>query len=322
MAFHRGCGRCCCAIVVVWAVVFAGSSAQAASLGWGSTGGIMLAGRDGSSPQPLLGVATTKEFLFDEPTGQWFWMEYGAIRRCNFDGSNVQTVVTDTLTSSNVDFDIDSANGRIYWTNNAGQLRRANFDGSGVFTVRSGPVGPYALAVDPANNRLFYSDYTGSQTTIYRTDLVGNSPTIIGFLDSLWLLADMDVDPVDQQVYWLGTSSFRSEVIERHGYDYWPTATRLIDTELGVLRSLALDPNTATMVLSGTTGIHEANTDGSGLTTLYAGGAGTPYHTAIASLDVPEPSAIAWLALAGGVLSRRRGRRRPVPLVSPRRFDR
>ncbi len=162
MLTHVGTGARCCGLAAGCVVVLIGVTVQAASMGWTKTGEMMLANRDGSNPQQVIASSSCKEVHFDEVTGQWFWMEYDAIKRANFDGSNVQTVVSDTLTSSNVDFDIDSTNGRIYWTNNAGQLRRANFDGSSNVILRSDLAAPYAIAVDPSNNKVFWTDYSVS----------------------------------------------------------------------------------------------------------------------------------------------------------------
>ncbi len=144
-----------------------------------------------------------------------------------------------------------------------------------------------------------------SAPTIYASDLSGNGKVTIGFLDSLWRLADMDVDPVAQQIYWVGSSSFRNEMVQRHGYSYNYQATTLIDAELGVVYGLTLDLTTDTMLISGTGGIMEANTNGNGLATIYNGAAGTPLHVAVSSRDVPEPASLVLLGLASLSLLRR-----------------
>jgi hypothetical protein len=295
--------RCCAWAAGCLVVLLTTASASAAALAWTSTSGIKLSARDGSNTQPLMPSAYTKEILFHEPTAQWYWMEYSAIKRADFDGSNVQTVISDSFTSANTDFCIDSVNGRIYWTNNNGQLRRANLDGSGAATLDSGLAGASAIAVDPVHSKLFWIHYS-SNITIYAGDLAGNGKTTIGFLSSLWSMADMDVDPASQQIYWVGTSSFRNEIIQRHGYTYNYNATTLLDTELGVARNLILDPVTDTMVLASGGQILELNKNGTGLTTLYSGGSGTPYHVAIA--QIPEPATMALIGLGGLFLARRR----------------
>jgi hypothetical protein len=298
--------------VVLCVMLITGTVASAASIGWIKTGSLMLAKRDASDPVPIAGTSSVvKRLHFDEPTGKWFWMDFNSIKCADFDGSNVQTVVTDALTSANVDMDIDSVNGKIYWNNNNGQIRRCNFDGTALATIRSGLTAPYALAVDPINNKLFWTDYGGSNTNVYAGDLNANNPALIGWVSSLWLIADMDVDPVAQQVYWAGTSSFRAELIQRHGYGYSSSATTLINTEQGYIRSLKLDPTTGTMIMADASGgrILEANTNGTNLTVLYNGGAGTPLAAAVSSLDIPEPTTLALLSLGGALCIRRRRRR-------------
>jgi hypothetical protein len=127
---------------------------------------------------------------------QVYWSDRCAstIERANVDGTGVETVVTGLSPFEPVvDLGIDALNRRLYWSA-GGTIRRAQLDGSGVEQVVSGAG---ALALDPANDGLFY---VGSPDTIWRGQLDGSDSTML--LSSLSPPAGLAVDPDGAKIYW------------------------------------------------------------------------------------------------------------------------
>jgi DNA-binding beta-propeller fold protein YncE len=71
----------------------------------------------------------------DAINGTIYWTGANAVHRCNFDGSGVQTIVSEA--SSPRGIAVDPTEGKIYWGEN-GRIRQANLDGTAVDTVLDG----------------------------------------------------------------------------------------------------------------------------------------------------------------------------------------
>jgi hypothetical protein len=105
-----------------------------------------------------------------------YWTEQKIIRASDIDGSNVVTVFDGSELMDGLAVDVVATATHIYWTDHAGAsdkggVWRANRDGSGAqrLVVNNGSFNaPHYLAIDEANGRLFFSDYTRG---IFRADL-------------------------------------------------------------------------------------------------------------------------------------------------------
>lgn len=72
------------------------------------------------------------------------------------------TLISDPSIDFPVDIELDSTNGKLYIVAlgpsvSSGSIARVNLDGTGLETIVSPLYQPWGIAVDPANNRLFYT---------------------------------------------------------------------------------------------------------------------------------------------------------------------
>ena len=137
-------------------------------------GVIQRANLNGSNIQTIItGLNSPKDIAVDMVEGKLYWTEAsGVIRRANLNGSNIQTFATGLGTLGN----ITMAGGNLYWTEKIGEtqgkIRRARLTGSNVadlITLSSVPVG---IAVDLADNKLYWTE---TQGRIRRANLNGSN---------------------------------------------------------------------------------------------------------------------------------------------------
>jgi hypothetical protein len=136
------------------------------------------------SPQPVVPGGTNSNGVAIDPTnGHIYWssLSTGAIRRINFDGTGLTTVVSGL--AGQFDLALDLVNGFVYWTEpNADRIGRADLDptvttddttvvsGTNVATARG-------LALDIAGGQLYWiNDNVGSTSSIFTASLSGANP--------------------------------------------------------------------------------------------------------------------------------------------------
>ncbi len=92
-----------------------------------------------------------------------YWAEMGTntIRRANFDGTDIEDVVTEIDTPHDVA--IDSVQGKVYWSSRDGSgLHRANFDGTDIENLLDSPVREYwGLTFDEHDCILYFINASG-----------------------------------------------------------------------------------------------------------------------------------------------------------------
>jgi hypothetical protein len=93
----------------------------------------------------------------DRTAGKMYFVDGdgGRIQRSNFDGSNLEHLVTGLGSYGPVALDLDLANGKIYFTV-PNKIQRANLDGSNVEDFVILPAPPYGLALDLGGQKLYW----------------------------------------------------------------------------------------------------------------------------------------------------------------------
>jgi len=85
----------------------------------------------------------------------------------------LQPIVSDQVGPRRIVLDV--ANGHLYWTNElTGKIQRADLDGSDVLSIHTGLDAPYALAIDLASQKIYWSE-NGPPKAIRRSDFNGTS---------------------------------------------------------------------------------------------------------------------------------------------------
>ena len=110
--------------------------------------------------------------------GRMYWGDSSAnmVQSANLDGSDVQVIYSDAQTWKPL---VDSVNGYVYFAG-AGAIHRRSLDGSGpVQTVVSGVSSVFAVALDVANNHIYWVDQQTTADHIARANLDDTGWTVL-----------------------------------------------------------------------------------------------------------------------------------------------
>ncbi|MBK8001823.1 MAG: hypothetical protein IPK15_24755 [Verrucomicrobia bacterium] len=155
--------------------------------------------------------------------GGVYWTDRGAsqLKRMNFDGSNLQTILlSGSVTSPGRNLRglaVDNVSNRIFWADNgADRLLRANLDGSGsviLHTITGGNSFPADVRMDFANQQLYWCDQT--RLRIQRSTFDGTAVTDVITNAAASGPYFMDLDVPEGKIYWgdfSGGSIFRANL--------------------------------------------------------------------------------------------------------------
>ncbi|AET70824.1 cell wall-binding protein [Desulfosporosinus orientis DSM 765] len=146
-----------------------------------STGNVVRANlTDGSGQQPIYSSAGAPRAVAVDPVGGYIYIadyNLGKIIRANLDGNNQIDFITNVHAKG---IGIDTTHGKIYYTdayNPNYNLVCANLaDGSGAEILYSSATGsPGAIAVDPVNGYIYFSDWHSTVAKIFKAELDGSN---------------------------------------------------------------------------------------------------------------------------------------------------
>ena len=144
--------------------------------------------------------------------GGVYWSDRKAseLKRMNFDGSNLQTIivtgaVTSPFTNSNFrGIAVDNVNNRVFWADNGtARLLRANLDGSAsviLTTITGGNTFPADVRLDLGNGLFYWCDQL--RKVIFRSTLDGASLTSVITNAAPSGPYFMDLDMAAGKIYW------------------------------------------------------------------------------------------------------------------------
>ena len=145
-------------------------------------------------------------FLNGFGQGNIYWAESGGsprIMRCDLNGGNA-VVLVDTGLVSPRGLEVDTAGGKIYWTDiGTKKIQRADLDGSNVEDLVDSLDKPYDIALDLKAGKIYWTDYGTNK--IQRANLDGTSEEdlISGWGKKLGI----DVDTAAGKIYWMDNGS-------------------------------------------------------------------------------------------------------------------
>jgi sugar lactone lactonase YvrE len=156
---------------------------------------IRRANLDGSENELVVATNMHRGLAIDNRSDKIYWstsisMYRGEIKRCDFDGSHIETVVTSQLNEFKPSaIVLDSARGRIYWTDYVVDVvQSATLDGDDVQTlyVAPGNWNPEGIALDRAGEKIYWGQNITVEdhvSEIRRMDFDGaHMETILGDL--------------------------------------------------------------------------------------------------------------------------------------------
>ncbi len=175
---------------------------------WTDGAVLKRANLDGSSVETVLtGLNGPSAPSFDNGNNHLYTAEFNVdtITRAGLDGSGVTTILASpAITNSPNHAALDLTNNKIYWIQyNSSRIKRANLDGSGVEDlITSGITQGLAIALDVANNKMYFTDRSKLQSA----NLDGTGVTII----ESSIAQGLDLDLASGKVYWaVGTGEIK-----------------------------------------------------------------------------------------------------------------
>lgn len=212
-----------------------------------ATAHIKRANLDGSGVEYVLtGLNGPWGLALDVPNGKMYWTEFSVnkIRRANFDGSNIEDLVTTGL-SHLAGIALDLVGGKMYWADGAteysAKIQRANLDGSGVETLIDDPlIAPQSIALDLDAGKMYFTDI--GLDSLYRANLDGSGleaiiPSEYGTCPSLAL--DLDAGKIYFSDYGGSFAKIKQANLDGTGViDIIPSGT-------GAVYGITLGPETA-----------------------------------------------------------------------------
>ena len=168
------------------------------------TGMIRRANLDGSEVEEILDQPQNlRSFDLDLAGGKMYWSsdDGSNIYRANLDGNEFEEIVSDLGFISAIA--LDSIGRRIYWIADGDDvIQSANLDGSDIQTVTtSGLAAPYGLAVDPVNQKLYWT-HGRSEMNVTRSNLDGTELEHIVTEAEVDEPAEITVDAISKKIYW------------------------------------------------------------------------------------------------------------------------
>lgn len=151
----------------------------------------------------------TKEIMIavaPESPGELYYIDLSDefIRKLSLDGSETVTDVVDLVGKGGVGMAYDVTNEKIYFsdfdTYPFGNIWRVNRDGTGLEAIVTNIGDPYAIALDVADNKMYWVDDEGN---VSRANLDGTSPEIgiLNVPDASWRALTLDVENGKMYVY-------------------------------------------------------------------------------------------------------------------------
>jgi hypothetical protein len=164
-------------LMLIGSFLFISMSVHASEIFWSDTFKIQSADLDQKTPRIIINNVSSFGMAVDPTDKKIYFTDYtnGKIQRANFDGSQVETLISGLTGPESIVLDLNTK--KIYWGVSEYQHRgiwRANLDGSQVEPLISSQdlqIGPTTLALDLANGKMYWGDNLDDK--IYRSDLNG-----------------------------------------------------------------------------------------------------------------------------------------------------
>ena len=218
----------------------------------------------------LLGNSSAAGFSAPQDEDSWrkmYWVDRwkAKVQRANFDGSQVEDLITTGLKEP-TDLALDLKAGKIYWTDRlTGKIQRANLDGSRIEDLVTGRTGIWSLALDVAGGKIYWASSNWRRPGILRANLDGSQIEELvtnGFRTPKGLALDI----AGGKMYWTDDSSKK---IQRANLD-GSKVEDLITTGLDGPHGLALDLDGGKIYWADwiSNKIYRANLDGSNVEDL------------------------------------------------------
>ena len=182
-------------------------------------------------------------------------------------------------------------------------INSSNYNGTGATNILASS-NPTDLEVDPAANRVFWTTNNGSAVNIWSANLNGANPVALATLPANTHVFGLTVNPATQTVFW---SDYTGGTISALPYAGGTPSTILSGNPF--LTGLEYEPvtNRLYMVTKGTASVSWMLPTGGPVTTVFTGAGNTLGEMHDIAAIIPTPGSLALLSLGcAGAMHRRR----------------
>ncbi len=231
---------------------------------------IQRANLDGTQSEDVLAAPSiVLSLVVDATHGMIYWISNGTreIRRANFDGQNMETIIAEVTPSS---LALDPQHGKIYLAGFQ-KIVRMNLDGTETEELVTGiALSASSLCLHLTEGKMYWVDEWTAR--IQRANLEGNEvdDVLVGFVPPRGLALDVE----NEKVYWTGFGEILRASFEGSKVEYVVN----VACGIGELYDIAIDPEEDKMYwirdsdCGGGSQVHRANLDGSKVENLSGGG--------------------------------------------------
>jgi sugar lactone lactonase YvrE len=201
---------------------------------------------------------------FPGTSGKMYWVDNttGKIQRANLDGTEVEDIVTGTISPYGIA--LDPAGGKMYWTETTGKIRRSDLSGTEVEDIVIDVVTPLGIALDLTGGQMYWADLGADKIQRANLDGIGVETLVTGLSEPLFIALDL----TGGKMYWTDTGA---DKIQRASLD--GTEVETLVTGLPGPNGIALDLASGKMYWAENAlgKIQRANLDGTGVEDLVTG---------------------------------------------------
>jgi len=120
-------------------------------------------------------TAGSEKIALDPFAGKIYYVDSATsilLKRANLDGTSVETLKTNSQPIYEIALDLE--NEKMYWSDGNSMTYVSDLDGNGQTTVLTGSA-PFYMAIDPFEEKLYWTYEFGAQDQIIRADLDGSN---------------------------------------------------------------------------------------------------------------------------------------------------
>jgi hypothetical protein len=240
----------------------------------------------------LDGLQGAAGVVADRPTGRFYFVDGGRIMRANFDGSGVETLVTNMSNATRIA--VDGMGGKMYWIRSqapSGQLWRANLNGTNAELLLNINA-PKDLALDVEAGKVYWTyapNLACPNAKIQRASLDGSN--VEDVVTGIMLPNGLALDLVNDTIYWserCGVDVFRRANLDGSNIEtLFQFASTILEMDVEPLIGKVYFTE-----VSGQPSILRCNLDGSGLEPVIGAGLSFPTQIDIDAVVIPCPADI------------------------------
>ncbi|MEZ4710632.1 MAG: PQQ-binding-like beta-propeller repeat protein [Caldilineaceae bacterium] len=187
------------------------------------------------------------DIALDVAANKMYWVDSGTdkIQRANLDGSNVQDLITNTLTNPE-GIALNVAAGKMYWTDSGtDKIQRANLDGTNIQDLITDTLsGPRGIELDIAANKMYWTDW--GTRKIQRANLDGSNIQDL-ITKTLSSPNGIALDVGAGKMYWTDSGTDKIQRANLDGTDIEDVVIDGLDNPQYIALALSL-PNTPTPI--------------------------------------------------------------------------